>query len=431
MAQGAGQAEAFDRLEPGGGEGGTGPQLAGQAGGEATFGLLAFGAEDEVDAARRPFRLPAPGVPRRVEYRGEIRDGLAVQPVGRNAEPVLQAEGGQFEAGDARPTLPRLPVRRVGQHEGRGGVAVEVDLGVGPAQRAVDRDRRRKGVAALRPDGGRGQAVALARAVARVGGGDPVCRCVGDPGGEGAALADHPDREAAAAGPERARLDIRRQPVGLAGGEGDHPADGVRAPQRRLRPGQHLDAFDIGEVEAAEVEGAVDLGRVVDRDAVDEDESLAGAGPADAHLGDAAEGARAHHRQPRHVGQDIGGEDGAAAVDGVAGQHPRAGRVLGDGRQARGGDHHLVQRIGGVVGRPGVSGQGKQHGRGRGEEKGSLHGEGSVGPRASAPRRLADDRSARMGRRWDRVVTTVHRAPAWSRAATDDVGGQVSWLAGR
>jgi hypothetical protein len=47
---------------------------------------------------------------------------------------------------------------------------------------------------------------------------------------------------------------------------------------------------------------------------------------------------------------------------------PGAGRLLGDGRQAGGGDHHLVQRIGRVVGRARVSGQGEEYGRGRGEE---------------------------------------------------------------
>ena len=201
-----------------------------------------------------------------------------------------------------------------------------------------------------------------------------------DPSAEAVLFGRDASRQPASDRVERSGLRPGAETVQIAGGEGDHPADGVGPPQRRLRPRQDLDPLNVGQLQAREIEGAVDLGGVVDGDAVDQHQRLARRGAAHPHLGDAAEGARAHHRQTGDVAQDVGGEHRPPLVDGRPIDDPRARRVGDDGRQTGGGDDNLGQVVMGVVRGLRLSGQGKQHGGGRGVEDGSRHARFSVGP---------------------------------------------------
>src|SRR5690606_12259709 len=85
----------------------------------------------------------------------------------------------------------------------------------------------------------------------------------------------------------------------------------------------------------------------------------------------------------------------------------------------------------GIVGRPGAGGQGNEHGRGRGEKKGSLHAKAPSVPATARRGDVADDRPALRGDAGtgsSRRFTAPLSGPG---QRTDDVVGQVSWLAGR
>ena len=289
---------------------------------------------------------------------------------------MLKARRFQAQAAETGPLPARLGVRRVGQGIGRGRKSVEVGVAVGPAQRPVNRNVRGDGEAAANPRRGRGEAVGFRIAAGLIRRRDAVGSKLRDPGPEAVAPGRDPRRQPAPDRVERPRLQPGREAIEVAGGEGDHPANGVRAPQGRLRPGQHLDPFDIRQVETREVEGAVDLGRVIDRHAIDQNEGLARRGPAHPNLGDPAERARPDHRQAGKVTEDVGGEGRTALIEDAPVDHPRARRSGNDGRQPGGGDDHLGQGAVRTVGRPAPCGHGQEHGRGHGIKDVSRHDAG-------------------------------------------------------
>ena len=283
---------------------------------------------------------------------------------------MRQAERLGRHPAEARPLLAFLGVVGVGQSKVRRREAVDIGLGLVPAHRSIDLDRIGQDIAALGAERRAAEAVGLGVAVRLVRRRNPVGVEARGIGAEGVGLIGDARRHPTAHGVEAASLGLGAQAVDLLRREGNHPADGVGSPQRRLRAAQHFDPRDIGQFEAGEVIGAVRLGRVVDRGAVDQDQGLAGRRAAHPHLGHAAESARARHRQTRHIGQDVGGEDRTALFDGLAVDDAGAGRVGDDGRDAGGGDDHLVQ-LGRVLGK-GRRGEGRRN-RGRRKKNGTLH----------------------------------------------------------
>src|SRR5690606_16394817 len=78
------------------------------------------------------------------------------------------------------------------------------------------------------------------------------------------------------------RLEAGRAP-GLLRDDVDHAADRVGAVERALRPPENLDPLDVGDREDREIELVAGARRIVDADAVDEDEGVLRLGAAEAH----------------------------------------------------------------------------------------------------------------------------------------------------
>ena len=270
----------------------------------------------------------------------------------------------------ARPLLAFLGVGGVGQRIVRRREAVDVGFGFVPAHRSIDLDRIGQDISPLGAERRAAEAVGLGVAISLVRRRNALGVEARGIGAEGVGLVGDTRRQPPPHGVEAAGLGLGAQAVDLLRRERNHPADGVGSPQRRLRAAEHFDARNIGQFEAGEVIGSVRLGRIVDRRAVDQDQGLAGRRAAHPHLGHAAESARTRHRQTRHIGQDVGGEDRAALRDGLAVDDAGAGRVGDDGRDAGGGDDHLVQ-LGRVLGK-GRRGEGGRD-RGRRKKNGTLH----------------------------------------------------------
>ena len=283
---------------------------------------------------------------------------------------MRQAERLGRHAAKARPLLAFLGVGGVGQNKVRRREAVDIGLGLVPAHRSIDLDRIGQDISPLGAERRAAEAVGFRVAVRLVRRRNPVGVEARGIGAEGVGLVGDARRHAAPHGVEAAGLGLGAQAVDLLRREGNHPADGVGSPQRRLRPAEHFDPRNIGQFEAGEVIGSVRLGRIVDRRAVDQDQGLTRRRAAHPHLGYTAKGARTRHRQTRHIGQDVGGEDRAALFDGLGVDDAGAGRVGDDGRDAGGGDDHLVQ-LGRVLGK-GRRGEGDRN-RGRREKNGTLH----------------------------------------------------------
>ena len=73
------------------------------------------------------------------------------------------------------------------------------------------------------------------------------------------------------------------------GRDGNYAANGVAAPERRLRAFQHFDAIDTVRIQMGEIVAAAGAGRVIDRNTINQDERLVRRGAAYAHAGIAAE----------------------------------------------------------------------------------------------------------------------------------------------
>ena len=116
------------------------------------------------------------------------------------------------------------------------------------------------------------------------------------------------DGGAATEGAERTRLAEESAAQAFTrplGDDGNHAADGIRTPERRLRAAQNLDPLDVRGIQAGEVEPAARRRRIVDRHAVDQYQRLIAGGAADTHGGGTPKGAILVDRHPRRGGDGI------------------------------------------------------------------------------------------------------------------------------
>ena len=174
------------------------------------------------------------------------------------------------------------------------------------------------------------------------------------------------DRALRLLGAEAAGLDrdvgARRSAAAL-GDDVDDAAHRVRPVQRRLRAAQDLDALDVGEDERRKIELAPGRRRVVDADAVDQDERMAGFAAAQAHGLDLPGAAVLGDGQARRAAQEVADVAHARLLD-LLGRDDRdgaAGALDRLRRPARGDDD--VGSVGlGEYGR-GLDGKSEENGR--------------------------------------------------------------------
>ena len=111
----------------------------------------------------------------------------------------------------------------------------------------------------------------------------------------------------------------------LAGGDIDHAADGVAAPQDRLRPAQDLDPLGIVEEEVGKAETARSGGGIGQAHAVQHHHRLAAVRPPDAQRGNSAVSAVARQADARRAQQDIAQRDRLVLDDGGLVENGNAG----------------------------------------------------------------------------------------------------------
>ena len=169
-----------------------------------------------------------------------------------------------------------------------GKEAVEFRPGVVPQHAGVDARPAGQIKPALRGQGqgSRNRRSPYCRCARRLG--YAVGRLLGSRKPEIPRIAAMADGSAASEGAERTRLAEESAAQAFTrplGDDGNHAADGIRTPERRLRAAQNFDPLDVCGIQAGEVEAAARRRRVVDRHAVDQHQRLIAGGAADTHGG--------------------------------------------------------------------------------------------------------------------------------------------------
>ena len=199
----------------------------------------------------------------------------------------------------------------VGEGEGGGREAVEIDAAVGEQAEGAHRE----GAADFGAVRDVERILAIGVALGPGGG-------AADPVGADIAAADRELR-----GAERRRAELAVQAHGVAraifggnpprravvavgigqgGGDRDDAADRLAAPGEAVRAAQQLNTVDAADHQIGEIEAAGGRRRVADADAVDDDERLFGLGAANAQVGDAAQRAVLRQADARQPDEQVG-----------------------------------------------------------------------------------------------------------------------------
>ena len=270
----------------------------------------------------------------------------------------------------------------VGESEGGRGEAIDLDAAVGPGAAQIEGDAVGEGVFESAVHQGVLEAVILG---APLVGRDAVGGVVARAEAPQQAFSAPPKTAADIGGAVAAGLGGQITLQGLGGGGADHmdhPADGLAAPERRLRAAQHLDAGGVAGQQVGEVVAAAGRRRVGELDPIDHHHGLVALRAPDAQGGDPTGAAVARQGDAGRADQKVGQKDRLAGLDlGAVKHRDRLGDAGLGARRPAGGDHHAAKGVGGI-GAGGVRGSGglgggsprpEDHRRGGGAEEFRSH----------------------------------------------------------